>query len=516
VADRRDVVVVGGGHNGLVAGCYLARAGFDVEVIERDTVLGGAVSTVERWPGVHVDRGSTMHVMIRHTGIVEELELADCGLDYVDADPWAVAVYDDKALRFAVDVADTCASINEACGPDEAAAYRRFVDEWSPRLDAMLAAFHRRPTAAGLARAFWPLGRRHRVSGGELARAFLQPADAVLDHTFTDERLRTALAWWAAQAGPATSDSATSPLLATALLMHRRAPGRPRGGSGALTAALARRLTASGGTVTTGDAVATIDAESVTTVSGRRIDARAVVCATHVLTALQLLGDEALMAAAQSRLRVGPGLGMVLRVLTDRLPRYPAAPIDVHTAMQFVVRSRDQLRAAHAAMLQGECPVDPPLLVMTPTATDQSLAPSGQHVVSIWTQWHPRRLREQTWESVRNRETDRLVAALDAAAPGFAAAVRATHLQTPEDLERELGLPNGNVLHLDMTLDAMFALRPLPEWSGYLGPRGVYLCGASTHPGGGVWGASGRSVADLVERTLHGARWRGPHWPARG
>jgi phytoene dehydrogenase-like protein len=170
--------------------------------------------------------------------------------------------------------------------------------------------------------------------------------------------------------------------------------------------------------------------------------------------------------------------------------------------MQLLASSRQQLRAAHAAFLQGECPEDPPLLVMTPTATDDSLAPPGQHVVSVWTQWHPRRLTGADWDEVRERETDRLVTALDRHAPGFAGSVRATLLQTPLDLERELGLHGGNVMHLDMSLDAMFALRPLPEWSSYRGPHGVYLCGASTHPGGGVSGASGRSVARLVERDL--------------
>jgi phytoene dehydrogenase-like protein len=270
---------------------------------------------------------------------------------------------------------------------------------------------------------------------------------------------------------------------------------------------LARRLASYGGVVSTGDGATAMTARSVTTSSGRRIDTRAVVCATHVLTAVGLLGDERLAAETAARLRVGNGLGMVLRVLTDRLPPYVDAPSDVHTSMQFVVSSRDQLRTAHSSFLQGECPVDPPLLVMTPTATDESLAPAGRHVVSIWTQWHPRHLRDTTWASVRQRETDRLVTALDKAAPGFAASVLATHLQTPEDLETELGLPAANVLHLEMTLDAMFALRPLPEWSGQSGPHGVFLAGASTHPGGGVWGASGRSVAELVVQRLHGRRW---------
>ena len=508
---RRDVVVVGAGHNGLVAACYLARAGLDVEIVERDDVLGGAVSTVERWPGVAVDRGSTLHVMIRHTGILEELALDEIGLRYVDADPWAVAPFDDASLSFHTDVGRTCASIRDTCGEHDARAYAAFVDRWMPRVEAMLSSFHQAPTPARLIRAFWPLGRRARSTGGELAADFLSSADNLLDATFRDERLKTALAWWAAQAGPPPHEVATAPLLATALLMHLRPPGRPVGGSGALTQALARRFETSGGTVRLGDGARSITRDSVTTVSGDRIEARAVVCATHVLTMLDLLGTER-YAGQRARLRVGDGLGMVLRVLTGRLPAYSGADNRAHSGsysgMQLLARCRNQLRAAHADFLQGRTPEDPPLLVMTPTATDDSLAPPERHVVTIWTQWHPRQLRAGSWDAVREQETARLVNALDGWAPGFAASVVDTHLQTPLDLERELDLRGGNVMHLDMSLDAMFALRPLPEWASYRGPEGVYLCGASTHPGGGVSGASGRSAAQVVLKDLQRRRRR--------
>ncbi|HMC72302.1 MAG TPA: NAD(P)-binding protein, partial [Mycobacteriales bacterium] len=272
---RRDVVVVGGGHNGLVCACYLARAGLDVEVVERDVVVGGAVSTVERWPGVHVDRGSTLHVMVRHSGIIEELQLDEAGLDYIDTDPWAVSMHDDAALHFSSDVERTWRSIDGVCGRHDADAYVHFVERWTPRMQAMLSSFHRAPTASGLARAFWPLGRRVRSGGGELAREFLSSADHVLDGAFRDERLKTALAWWSAQAGPGPHELATAPMLATAVLMHLRTPGRPRGGSGGLSGALVRRLEQLGGVVRTGDGAQQINDRSVTTLSGEQITARA-------------------------------------------------------------------------------------------------------------------------------------------------------------------------------------------------------------------------------------------------
>jgi len=504
---RRDVVVVGGGHNGLVCACYLARAGLDVEVVERDDVVGGAVSTVERWPGVHVDRGSTLHVMVRHTGIVEELELEAVGLDYIDTDPWAVSLHDDAALLFSTDLERTWKSIDEVCGRHDADAYANFVERWTPRVQAMLASFHRAPTAVGLARSFWPLGRRVRSAGGELAREFLTSADHVLDSSFHDERLKTALAWWSAQAGPAPHEVGTAPMLATAALMHLRAPGRPRGGSGALTQALVRRLEQLGGVVRAGDGAVRVTDRTVVTSSGEQISARAVVSATHVLTTLDLLGlhDE----AQRARLRVGTGLGMVLRVLTDRLPSYAVSHVDgMHVGMHMLATSREQIRRAHADFIAGDVPADPPVLVMTPTATDDSLAPAERHVVTVWTQWHPRMLRDGSWDHIRDQQTQLLVDRVERVAPGFSSSVLATHLQTPADLERELDLRGGNVMHLDMTLDAMFALRPLPEWSAYRGPAGVYLCGASTHPGGGVSGASGRNAAAVVVRDLRRRRRR--------
>ena len=135
---KDTAVVVGAGHNALVAACYLARAGLDVEVVERDTVVGGAVSTVERFPGYRMDRGSSAHIMVRHTGIVEDLRLTECGLEYQDLDPWGFAPFpsDDggaQGIHFHVDLDRTCASIESVCGTRDADAYRAFVLDWSAR-----------------------------------------------------------------------------------------------------------------------------------------------------------------------------------------------------------------------------------------------------------------------------------------------------------------------------------------------------------------------------------------------
>ncbi|NUS43976.1 MAG: NAD(P)-binding protein, partial [Mycobacteriaceae bacterium] len=155
-----DVAVVGSGHNALIAACYLGRAGREVAVLERDVVIGGAVSTVERFPGHRVDRGSSAHLMIRHTGIVEELELEHFGLRYLDCDPWAFApapAPGGAPLVFRRDLDATCDSIAAACGAAHARAYRRFVAEWGPRSARVLRAFSGPATPVRFLRAFWGL-----------------------------------------------------------------------------------------------------------------------------------------------------------------------------------------------------------------------------------------------------------------------------------------------------------------------------------------------------------------------
>lgn len=514
------VVVVGSGHNALVAACYLARAGQRVEVLERDEVLGGAVSTVPRFPGHQVDRGSSAHIMIRHTGIIEELGLDRFGLRYLDCDPWgfAPAPADGTGvpLVFHRDLDRTCASVEAACGARDADAYRRFVQVWGPRSRRVMRAFAGPPGPGRLIRSFWGLDAR--AGGSALSREFLQSGDALLDSWFHDERLKAALAWFGAQSGPPMSEPGTAPMVGFAALMHTLPPGRAVGGSGALTAALVARLRSDGGAVCSGDAVTELrrdgDGWRVRTESGRNLPARTVIAGTHILTTLELLRrgefDPAVLDDWRRRIRVGPGIGMVVRAATDALPRYPGASIEESArGLQLLVTDRRQLRLAHGAALAGDLPPRPVVLAMSFSALDPSIAPTGQHQVSLWAQWHPYRLADgSAWSTHAEREGDRIIAEVDSAAPGFAAAVRERFVQTPADLERELGLVGGNVMHVEMSLDQMFFWRPLPELSGQRvpGAPGLYLTGASTHPGGGVSGASGRSAARLALRDLRRPR----------
>lgn len=522
-----DAVVVGSGHNALVGACYLARAGWSVLVLEKDTVTGGAVSTVERFPGHLVDRGSSAHIMIRHSGIVEELGLGAFGLRYLDCDPWAFAPADPGSGRpgvvFHRDLEATCDSVAAAFGAAEARAYRRFAQVWGPRSAKVMRAFSAPPAPAGLVRAFWGLD-----TGGDpsqLSREFLATGDALLDEFFTAEPLKAALAWFGAQSGPPMSEPGTAPMVGFAALMHTLPPGRAVGGSGALTQALARRLAADGGVVRAGDGVAALRRDGkrwvATTTSGFQVRGRVVVAGCHILTTLDLLRaggfDPGALDRWRGRIRVGPGIGMAVRLRTDALPRYPSAPCDIGPALQLLATDRAQLRLAHGAALAGELPPRPVALAMGFSAIDPTLAPAGEHQLTLWSQWHPYRLSGgRTWPSVAEREADRVQAELERHAPGSGRAVLDRHVQTPQSLHEELGLVGGNVMHVEMALDQMMMWRPVPALAGQRvpGAPGLYLTGASTHPGGGVSGFSGRSAARRVlSDHRFGAARRTASWP---
>lgn len=506
---RVDVAVVGAGHNALTAACYLARAGLDVAVVERDTVVGGAVSTVERFPGHRVDRGSSLHVMVRHTDLVEDLELGECGLRYLDVDPWGwiPAGPDGSGLALWRDLDHTVAEIAAAFGPADAAGYRELMDRLIPVARGLLTTFTAAPTPARIARAAGSL--RPTPDRTETVRWFLQPADHLLDAHLPAERLKAALAWLVCQSGPPSHEPGTVGHLMWVALMHLRAPGRPVGGSGMLSEALAERLRRSGGSLVLGEAATGLLAEGGRVVgvrtANREVRARAVVSGAHVLATLDLLATAGLEPpGARARIRVGEGIGAVVRLSTDALPAYPDSTSDCWHGMQLLVADRSELRAAYADYLLGRPPASPAVLAMTPTALDPSLAPPGRHQATLWAQWHRYDLADGTgWDSHREQVAETCIAAVERHAPGFAAGVRDVHVQTPEDLATELGLRNGNVMHVEMALDAMFGLRPLPEFARYRTPiPGLYLTGASTHPGGGVFGASGRNAARAVLADL--------------
>lgn len=516
-----DVAVIGGGHNGLVCACYLAKAGLRVVVLERRHVVGGAVCTQDDLiEGYKIDVGSSAHIMIHLTPVVRELELERFGLEYIDCDPFAFApVGDGEAVYFWKDVERTCESIRRF-SPEDADAYRRFVREWESFNEGVFEAFLKPPTVVNLGRHMIFKRTKEKLNPVDMTRRVFASYGALARETFRHEGLRAALVWLAAQSGPPPSAAATGDFLGWHAMIHRSGVKRPRGGSGALTQALAKCLEHHGGEVRLSAEVERIEtsgtrAGAIHLKTGESIAARRVVSNAHVRTLfLDLIGRENLPGDLASRLehvRIGNGFGMIVRCAMSELPDYTAAPsggrpAECHRGLQLLCPSIDYLERAYADYAKGRPSERPAALAMTFSAVDPTLAPAGKHTLFIWGQYYPYELSTgETWDDVQEREADKLIDVVNSYAPNTRAAITDRFVQSPLDLERRLGLLRGNVMHVEMDIDQMFLFRPLPELSTYRTPfENLYLTGASTHPGGGVFAASGRNTARVVLSDVQG------------
>jgi len=520
-ADSYDVAIVGGGHNGLVCACYLAKAGLRVVVLERRHIVGGAVCTEDDLiPGYKIDVGSSAHIMIHLTPVVRELALERFGLEYIDCDPFAFAPTENgEAIYFWRDVDRTCQSIARV-SPRDADAYRRFVGEWGALNEGVFEAFLKPPTMINLGRHMIFRRTGNHTTPVEMTRKLFTSYGALACETFEHAGLRAALVWLAAQSGPPPSAAATGDFLGWHSMIHRSGVRRPRGGSGALTQALARCLEHHGGEVRLSAEVERIEvaggrATGVQLKDGERIEARRIVSNAHVHTTfLKLIGSEDLpdgLAKRVKQIRIGNGFGMIVRCAMSELPDYTAAPSGgqaaaCHQGLQLLCPSLEYLDRAYADYLRGRPSEHPAALAMTFSAVDSSLAPPGRHTLFIWGQYYPYELAENgSWDALAEREADKLIDVVTRYAPNVRGAVLNRFIQTPLDLERRLGLLRGNVMHVEMDFDQMFMFRPLPELAQYRTPiKNLYLTGASTHPGGGVFAASGYNTARVVLADVHG------------
>ncbi len=209
-------------------------------------------------------------------------------------------------------------------------------------------------------------------------------------------------------------------------------------------------------------------------------------------------------------MNIGNGFGATVRCSSSELPDYgDGFPSKTHHGMQLLCPSEDFLRDAYADYVSGKPSRKPPVLAMTFSPIDDTLAPPGKHVLSLWTQYYPYRRRDgRNWDDCAGELADGVFDTLFSYAPNLKGKIENVYVQTPLELERRLGLIQGNVMHIEMSLDQMFCFRPLPELSTYTTPiPSLFLCGASTHPGGGVFGASGLNAAAVVARHLR-TGWR--------
>jgi phytoene dehydrogenase-like protein len=513
-----DALIVGAGHNALVCAGYLAQAGYRVGVLERRPIVGGAVVTEEVVPGFHFDLGGSAHILIHHTPIVADLNLTAYGLDYIDVDPLFWAPFPDGThVTIWKDVERTCESI-AAISPHDADNYRAFVDQWGPVAASMVDMFNSAPTPWNALRTM-VLRTLRQGHVWERLTDLLRGYGEVLRRQFVDARIQALVGWMAAQSGPPPTEPFSAPFALWHPMYHVSGMKRPRGGSGMLTQALARMIEAHGGEIHTSSPARRILVEAgravgVETEDGRTITARLVISGAHIHTTLKML-NQATVPETQRRLleraRAGNGFGMVLRCAMDELPNYTALPTvegdnaaPHHRAMQFICPDMAYLERAYADYLAGKPSQEPALISMTWSAVDASLAPPGKHVMFLWGQYYPYALASgENWDDIAGREADRMLDMLARYAPNVKGAVIDRLIETPLYLERTLGLLRGNVMHLDMSVDQMFMLRPALTMSNYRGPvKGLYLTGASTHPGGGIMGAAGRNAARVVLRDL--------------
>jgi hypothetical protein len=211
-----------------------------------------------------------------------------------------------------------------------------------------------------------------------------------------------------------------------------------------------------------------------------------------------------------ARTRIGNGFGMIVRHAVNELPDYgdaPPGPLpgtkDYQTSLQLLCPSAEHLASSHRDFSFGLPPQKPSVVAMSFSSLDPTLAPPGKHVLFTWGQYHPYELSNgEHWDDIAEREADKLYDLVCQYAPNMRGQMIARHIQTPLEIERTLGLLRANVMHLEMSLDQMFMYRPLPELSAYKVPGlpGLYLTGASTHPGGGVFAASGYNTAQVILR----------------
>jgi len=508
-----DVVVVGGGHNGLVAATYLARGGRRVAVLEARSTLGGPATTEEVRPGFRAPIASLVGLM--RPEIIRELNLARHGLQFVPFEPAVTSVGEDgRVLRLYNDPAQSAQEIAKFSAKD-AESYVKFHDflvRVAQTLDPLL--LRTPPDGLNMSRGelvyFGRLALRARKLGKwTMGQALRFPQMALrlsLAEWFETELLKATLAVdaligrWAGPWSPGTSFGLLQRFWPA---VHGGVWAFVRGGTSALVDGLAAAARAAGVTIRTDAPVARILTQDgrttgVQLVSGETVNAAVVASSADAKrTLLKLIDPSELELDVQRKIRHMRSTGGLAKInlALSSLPALkggdgtPAPRIRFGPTLEYLERAYDDAK-------YGRVSAEPYVDAVVPTVVDPSLAPPGQHVMSIVAQFAPYALKRGTWKDEKDKFADKVVDRLDALMPGLRRAVLARQVYTPVDLEEKYGLSGGHIYHGEMGTDQQMFMRPIPGMGRYRTPiAGLYLCGSAAHPGGGITGAPGYNAA---------------------
>ena len=523
-AGRRDALIIGGGHNGLVCAAYLAAAGLKVTVLERRGVVGGAAVTEEFHPGFR-NSVAAYTVSLLNPKVIRDLELPRFGLKVVERRAANFLPTDDGRYLL-VGGERTAGEVAKFSARDAAR-----LPEYGERLEAIADVLRDlvlttppnalegswREALPELLRAARVGGRVRRLDMSlrrELLALFSMSAGDYLDNWFESAPIKAAYGFDGIVGNYA---SPYSPGSAYVLLHHvfgevngkRGAWGHAIGGMGAITQAMAQSALARGVEIRLASAVRRVLVEGgravgVVTESGEELRAQAVIANVNPrLLYTQMFEPAALPAEVRehmSHFRCGSGT-FRMNVALAELPDFTCLPgkiaADHHTAGIIIAPTLRYMERAYFDAREYGWSREPIVEVVIPSTLDDSLAPRGQHVASLFCQHVAPQLPDgRSWDEHRETVADLMIDTVNAHAPNFKAAVLGRQIMSPLDLERTFGLIGGDIMHGNLSLDQLFSARPMLGYGNYRGPlEGLYMCGAGTHPGGGVTGAPGHNAA---------------------
>ncbi|WP_019505709.1 beta-carotene ketolase CrtO [Pleurocapsa sp. PCC 7319] len=526
-----DAIVIGAGHNGLVCAAYLLNAGYSVLLLEKRAVPGGAATTEEALPesapGFKFNLCAIDHEFIFLGPIIEELQLQRYGLKYLTCDPHTFCPHPDGKYFLAhQSLAKTQASIARYSKRD-AAKYGEFINYWSKLMSAIAPFFNAPPQSIlGIAQGYKGknIADVLAIAGSKdkalnFIRTMITAPEDLLHEYFDTELVKAPLARLAAEIGAPPSQKGITAGLMMLAMRHHPGMARPQGGTGALTQALVKLVTAKGGKILTEQMVQEVivddnRAVGVKVAGGQEYRAsRAVISNIDVRRLfLQLIAPDVVNPNLREKVdrRLTNNNETILKIdcALSEAPRFTAYDRDDNEHLIGTVLIADSMahvEQAHALATMGQIPdANPSMYLDIPSILDPTLAPEGKH--TLWIEFFaPYQIagKEGTglhgtgWtDELKNQVADNVINKLADYAPNIKDSIIARRVESPAELGERLGSYKGNYYHLDMTLDQMIFLRPLPEIANYTTPiKNLYLTGAGTHPGGSISGMPGRNCA---------------------